>query len=41
MKDLVYQYNTALAVDSIDTIDGEVKSFRSNSEAARFFNISE
>ena len=32
---------TALAVDSIDTIDGEVKSFRSNSEAARFFNISE
>lgn len=32
---------TALAVDSIDTINGEVKSFRSNSEAARFFNISE
>lgn len=38
---LILNSKTALAVDSIDTIDGEVKSFRSNSEAARFFNISE
>lgn len=29
------------AVDVIDTMNGEVKNFRSNSEAARFFNISE
>lgn len=29
------------AVDIINTTNGEIKSFRSNSEAARFFNISE
>ena len=32
---------TALAVGIIDTINGEVKNFRSNSEAARFLNIRE
>jgi hypothetical protein len=33
--------NSKTIVDIIDTINGEVKSFKSNSEAARFFNVSE
>ena len=38
---MILNSKTALAVDVIDTLTGQVKSFRSNSEAARFFNISE
>jgi hypothetical protein len=38
---MILNSKTALAVDIIDTINGEVKSFRSNSEAARFFKVSE
>ncbi|RHZ43585.1 hypothetical protein Glove_991g3 [Diversispora epigaea] len=38
---MILNRKAVLAVDVIDTTNGEIKRFRSNSEAARFFNISE